>query len=589
MKKNVLLLMTFALMSAINVLADGQQIPNGDFETWTYDGENLPNNWNSFQTADGSYASAVKNNGQVKRSSDVRPGSKGSYSCSIWAKKVWGTVAQGNLTTGRVHAGSMSATGKDNYNYTDRTGASSANGKVNEPCAVSFTGTPKAVKVWVKFVPVDDISNYGEYNKAKFSAIIHGDGDYISYGLSSNDNDDNKALVVATAVKEIEYKNGEWEELTIPFEYTNNGSVAKYIQINASTNAYPGKGKANDYLYIDDIELVYDEVEAKVFTNDPLYVTVNGDKSGPYEATVYVTENDDNTINFMLKNFVLNAVDEVTGDVNEMPVGNINVMNIPVTKGDGKTSFTANQIIEIEEGDDPNYDFWMGPMLGEIPLAMSGQYNDEHLYVTIDIPLGDEMQVYVELGEAEKEPIIFDQDQIYVTVNGDKSGPYDATVYVTENDDNTINFMLKNFVLNAVDEVTGDVNEMPVGNINVTNIPTTSEGEGVTGFAANQVIEIEEGDDPNYDFWMGPMLGEVPLEMSGKYNNEHLYVVIDIPLSDDMQVYVELGKSDLTAVKSVKVVKKVQTTGKIYDLNGREVKAMQSGQIYVVDGVKVAK
>ena len=88
---------------------------------------------------------------------------------------------------------------------------------------------------------------------------------------------------------------------------------------------------------------------------------------------------------------------------------------------------------------------------------------------------------------------------------------------------------------------------------------------------------------------MGPMLGEVPLEMSGKYNNEHLYVVIDIPLSDDMQVYVELGKSDLTAVKSVKVVKKVQTTGKIYDLNGREVKAMQSGQIYVVDGVKVAK
>ena len=43
MKKNVLLLMTFALMSAINVLAQGQQIPNGDFETWTFDGENLPN------------------------------------------------------------------------------------------------------------------------------------------------------------------------------------------------------------------------------------------------------------------------------------------------------------------------------------------------------------------------------------------------------------------------------------------------------------------------------------------------------------------------------------------------------------------
>lgn len=438
MRKNVLLLMTFALMSAINMLAQGQQIPNGDFESWTYDGENLPDNWNSFQTADGGYASMgySSSNRQVKRSTDKRPGSTGSYSCAIWARSVFGIVAQGNLTTGRVHAGSMSATNKENHNYTDRAGASSANGKVGVPCAVPFTGKPKAVKVWVKFVPSQDISKYGEYNKAKFSAIIHGDGDYISYGVSSDDTEANKALVVASAVKEIEYKNGVWEELTIPFEYTNNGAKPVYIQVNASTNAYPGKGKANDYLYIDDIEMVYDE---KVFTDDPLYVTVNGEKSGPYDATVYVTENADNTINFTLKNFVLDTGDDV------LPVGNINVTNIPATKADGKTTFAANQYIEIEEGDDPSYDFWMGPMLGEIPLEMSGQYNDEHLYVTIDIPLSDEMQVYVELG------------------------------------------------------------------------------------------------------------------------------------------------TDPTGVKSVKVTKKAQTTGKIYDLNGREVKVMKSGQIYIVDGVKVAK
>ena len=570
MKKNVLLLMTFALMSAINVLAQGQQVPNGDFETWTYDGDNLPNNWNSFRTADGSMAT-LAGNSQVKKSTDIRPGSNGSYSCAIWARSVFGVVAQGNLTSGRVHAGSMSATDKENYNYTDRDG-STTKGDVVNPCYMSFTGKPKAVKVWVKYKQGG--SGYGVYNKAKFSAIIHSDADYISYGLPENDTPENKALVVASAVKEIEYNGGEWEELVIPFEYTNNGAKPAYIQINASTNAYPGKGKKDDYLYIDDIEMVYDE---KVFTDDPLYVTVNGAKSGPFSATVYVTENADNTINFTLKNFVL----ENDGDV--MPVGNVKVMDIPVTKSEGKTSFTANQIIEIEDGDDPSYPYWAGPMLGNIPLEMTGSYDDEHLKVNINIPLSDEMQVYVELGEQEKEVTVYDQDALYVTVNGGKTGPYPATVYVTDNGDNTINFTLKNFVL----ENDGDV--MPVGNINVTNIPTNDLGDGVTGFAANQIIEIEDGDDPSYPYWAGPMLGEIPLEMSGKYNAEHLYVVINIPLSEEMQVYVELGNADLTDVKSVKVTKKGQTTGKIYDLNGREVKEMQPGRIYIVDGVKVAK
>ncbi len=197
MKKKLLFIMSAALLSGSNVMAEEEpQIPNGDFETWTYDGENLPNNWNSFQTADGSLASMGYNSSdrQVKRSTDTRPGSTGQYSCSIWARSVklgifdLGIVAQGNLTTGRVHAGSSSAANKENYNYTDRNGSTNkANGKSGEPCAIPFTGKPKAVKVWVKYVQGG--SGYGEYNKAKFSAVIHDNGDYISYGLPEYDND----------------------------------------------------------------------------------------------------------------------------------------------------------------------------------------------------------------------------------------------------------------------------------------------------------------------------------------------------------------------------------------------------------------
>ena len=125
---------------------------------------------------------------------------------------------------------------------------------------MKFTGKPKAVKVWVKYVQKG--GDYGDHATAKFSAVIHGDGDYISYGLPKDDKPANKALVVASAVKEIEYTDGDWVELTLPFEYTNNGATPVYIQINASTNAYPGAGKVGDYLYIDDIVMIYDAAYA---------------------------------------------------------------------------------------------------------------------------------------------------------------------------------------------------------------------------------------------------------------------------------------------------------------------------------------
>ncbi|MBR3521749.1 MAG: hypothetical protein IKN75_04395 [Prevotella sp.] len=263
MKKKLLLIIAAALVCGGNAMAeDKPQIPNGDFETWTYDDENLPNNWNSFQTADGSLASFgySSSDRQVKRSTDTRPGSTGSSSCAIWARKIslgiFGSViAQGNMTSGRVHAGGMSATAKDNYNYTDRDGSTTKN-DITNPCAMKFTGKPKAVKVWVKYIQGG--TGYGDHATAKFSAVIHGDGDYISYGLPSNDDVANKALVVASVTEEIPYTDGNWVELNLPFEYTNNGATPAYIQINASTNAYPGAGKEGDYLYIDDIEMVYE-------------------------------------------------------------------------------------------------------------------------------------------------------------------------------------------------------------------------------------------------------------------------------------------------------------------------------------------
>ena len=249
---------TFAIFAAAVLLSGAAQaqnhpqITNGDFETWTFDGANLPNYFNSFQTADGLFSGLAydKNNRQVKRSTDKRPGSPGSYSCSIWSRKVSGVVAQGNLTTGRVHAAAMSATGKNNYNYSDRDGSNTGNGFKN-PCAMPFTGKPDSLVVWVKFAPSGTDSSHPY---AKVTATIHSDFDYIDGYAQTSDS----KYVVATAINmTIAKTNGQWKRLSIPFKYTNNGAQPKYILLSAATNAYPGGGNENDYLYLDDITLVY--------------------------------------------------------------------------------------------------------------------------------------------------------------------------------------------------------------------------------------------------------------------------------------------------------------------------------------------
>ncbi len=260
--KKIIFLFAAALMPLLASAQSYPQIANGDFETWTFDGVNLPNYFNSFQTADGSYASYGydASNRQVARSTDTRPGSAGKYSCHIWSRLVevkilfWSIKAhaQGNLTTGRVHAGSTSADGDDNYNYSDRDGSNTANGFTN-PCAMPFTGKPDSLVAWVKFAP-DGTDTANPY--AKITATIHSDYDYIDGYAKTSDS----RYAVATAVdKTITKTNGRWKRVSIPFRYTDNGAQPKYLLLSFATNSVPGKGGTDDHMYIDDVQLVYNQ------------------------------------------------------------------------------------------------------------------------------------------------------------------------------------------------------------------------------------------------------------------------------------------------------------------------------------------
>ena len=287
MRKTFAFLAAAVLLSGAAQAQNRPQITNGDFETWTFDGANLPNYFNSFQTADGLFSGLAydKNNRQVKRSTDKRPGSPGSYSCSIWSRKVSGVVAQGNLTTGRVHAAAMSATGKNNYNYSDRDGSNTSNG-VKNPCAMPFTGRPDSLVVWVKFTPNGTDS---EHPYAKVTATIHSDFDYIDGYAQTSDS----KYVVATAVNmTIAKTNGKWKRLSIPFNYKNNGAQPRYILLSAATNAYPGGGHENDYLYLDDITLVYKQTyQLSIPSQGWATLCLDFNAKAPADAKVYtVTE-----------------------------------------------------------------------------------------------------------------------------------------------------------------------------------------------------------------------------------------------------------------------------------------------------------
>ena len=114
-------------------------------------------------------------------------------------------------------------------------------------------------------------------------------------------------------------------------------------------------------------------------------------------------------------------------------------------------------------------------------------------------------------------------DKLVVTVNGTASRQT-ATISVDKNTDGTYNFNLKNFMLKMGRQTMG------IGNITLNNLKaaTSSKGDVVV---THQDIAITAGDDPKVTIWMGPMLGNIPLDLKLLVNDEKLYTLIDIDMT----------------------------------------------------------
>lgn len=348
------------------------QIGNGDFEDWrnVTSSNHAPNNWNSFETAEGSYASTASAQ-QVAMVEGGRPGSDGLYCADIYSRDVmFGILAQGNLTLGCINAGNMSAGNAANHNFS----------KVEDPAkSETISKIPSAIKFWVKFVPGSE-----SYN-ARMAATVHDAYNYITYGSATHDNDANKVHAIAQAEKN--FPACEWTEMTVPFTMTGNAiGTQMYIVVNFTTNKTPGGGGSSDHLYIDDVELVYDAEEstpAPTVYKKNMSVVADDEYLALTETSVEVTNNGEMTI---LGGETIKTIDF---NLKDFSVGNSNVGDVAVRglriNDDG--TFNYNNSIQIAEGD----------MAGIHPMTLQGTISDDYFYVNINMDFG--YSVLAEVGD----------------------------------------------------------------------------------------------------------------------------------------------------------------------------------------------
>lgn len=314
------------------------------------------------------------------------------------------------------------------------------------------------------------------------------------------------------------------------------------------------------------VTAMFATAQTKTYT-DNLAVDVNGEQTEQI-ATIYVEKNSDGTYNLSLNKFTLGGM---------IPVGNIVLNNIPATEENGIRSIVTNQNITIAAGDE-NVDNWAGPGLGEVPVNLNGEMTDGSLYCTIDIDMSELLGqvINVTFGKDIKGTRAY-TDALVVTINDQSSAPQQTTINVDEKVDGTYTLSLNNFMLYD----NGDA--MPIGNIVLHNI-TATETDGISNFAIEKNINIVEG-DTEADYWMGPMLGDVPVNLTGKMTEYKLYCNIDIDMTSTLEqiINVKFGNENLTGIENIASEKGEKV---IFDLTGRRIENVTVPGIYIVNGKK---
>ena len=449
------------LEQTINVKFDNTnkhfQLPNGDFEEWSSNDEiTEPRYWHGFKSATGDLANSATST--LLKSTDVRSGATGS-SAVVASKSIFGVVANGTITNGQLMAQSMTAANTWNHSQMEQT--STATDNYGDKFYMPIYAKPDAIKTWIKFTQGSPNAQYpystlsaaifnGEYYQDPEPKVGDSSAFFNGTKYTQADRDAVLARMVAKA-QNTSISTTDWSELVVPFDYASyasNNAEAKAILVTVSTNATPGKGSANDQVFIDDMELLY-------------YANVTDIK---YQGTT-------------ISGFDTNVTSYDMGECEVMP----SVNDLAATV-EGVSATTAYQVIETEDG------------YQAIVYAISGDLQTAHAYVlnftkpVVTTPLAE----IIESGENGAEYTIA-EDLAVVDI-----AQLENHAFVTDGNNNwlRVDFSddIEDFVLmNAIKGGTlkgtlSDVELNPV--FTVTEMP--QEGENTVDFTVEKIDLAEE-------------------------------------------------------------------------------------------------
>ena len=281
----VAVMVTAALIfKAENSFSQVYQLENAGFEEWN-DSNGEPDGWNSFPSANCTLSVGCGTATQTRHEqAPGRPGSTGNYSCKIFATEVniiINTItANGALTSGQIQIASSTASNVNNCNQTKTTNAD-FNHHLN--------AKPDSIVFWAK------VENANDNSEACCHLYIHDNYD-LKDPLAANANGYESHIVGAVPAYNFPNNGSTWQRHSTPIiyeGYTNNDP--QFVLITFSTNKNAGSGSANDALYIDDIEFIYNPIYNEITESACGHFTWDGTEyttSGDYEKTYTVGPRD---------------------------------------------------------------------------------------------------------------------------------------------------------------------------------------------------------------------------------------------------------------------------------------------------------
>ena len=330
------------------------QLPNSNFEEWhsfkaksgifgSQKTFNEPVNWHAFGSSTGQYAQTARDYPKCEKDNSRN---SGEYCVKLTSGNAVVAVANGSISSGRFNAGAMSATDLSNNAFMNN--SSTDTDPHGDLFYMEMPSKADGLNFWMKYTPKKATASGA---MASISAIVF-NGVYMQ-DPEINDYAANKA----GHAQKRDITNTAWTEYTVPFDYETyaaNNAEAKAILLTASTSATPGGGTAGDIVYLDDIQLIYEDV---AISN----ITISGvelDEPFTFDADTheYTLTYDGNAQSISDANFSVTTAGGVSGfvvkNVDDLGGGTFKVA-IAVVRGDMAQcelySININRVVSLQD------------------------------------------------------------------------------------------------------------------------------------------------------------------------------------------------------------------------------------------------